>query len=77
MSTLAEIEAAMERLPQEEQAQLFRVLAKRFGAASCYDLARDLLEAPGGIGASGIADLSTNKTHLAGFGSKTRRIEES
>jgi hypothetical protein len=70
MSTLAEIEAAVEALPRQQQAKLLRRLAERFGgrAPSCYDLARDLFEKPGRLGASGKHDLSTNKAHLAGFG---------
>jgi len=69
MTTLAEIEAAVQALPRREQEALLRGLAGRLGAGpSCYDLARDLFEEPGRLGASGKADLSTNKAHLAGFG---------
>lgn len=71
MSTLHEIESAMLKLPRREQELLYRQLAKRLGSApSCYDLARELFEEPGRIGASGKRDLSTNKAHLAGFGRK-------
>ena len=70
MSTLAEIETAVENLPAAEQKMLLQRLQQRFGAqeASCYDLARALFEQPGHLGASGQRDLSTNKRHLAGFG---------
>jgi len=68
MSTLTEIEAAVEMLPREQQGALLRNLAKRLIGPSCYDLARDLFEKPGKLGASGKPDLSTNKAHLAGFG---------
>ena len=71
MSTLMEIETAVQKLPRREQEQLFRKLAKHLGEGpSCYDLARDLFETPGKIGASGKTDLSTNKAHLANFGRK-------
>jgi len=81
MSTLREIESAVQKLPRREQELLYRQLAKRLGSApSCYDLARELFEEPGRIGASGKKDISTNKAHLAGFGRKTgkrigRRVE--
>lgn len=71
MSTLPEIEAAVQKLPRREQELLYRQLAKRLGGGpTCYDLARELFEEPGRIGASGKSDLSTNKAHLAGFGRK-------
>ena len=68
MSTLDEIEAAVEMLPRRQQDALLRNLAKRLIGPSCYDLASDLFEKPGKLGASGKRDLSTNKAHLAGFG---------
>jgi hypothetical protein len=71
VSTLAEIESAVEKLPRSEQEMLLRQLSKRLAdGPSCYDLARELFETPGRIGASGKSDLSTNKAHLAGFGEK-------
>ena len=75
MSTLAEIEEAVQMLPAPQQKTLLRRLVKRFGnaEASCYDLARELFEKPGRIGASGKRDLSTNKAHLAGFGLARKR----
>lgn len=57
-------------------AALDRVIAEAgpSEAASCYAMVADLFEPPGGIGASGIGDLSTNKRRMAGFGrSKGRR----
>ncbi len=72
MSTLDEIESAVQKLPRSDQELLFRQLAKRLGGGpSCYDLARELFESPGRIRASGKRDLSTNKARLAGFGCKT------
>jgi hypothetical protein len=37
---------------------------------SCYDLAARFFEEPGHIDSSGLRDLSTNKSHLHGFGAK-------
>jgi hypothetical protein len=69
MRTLREIESAVQKLPLREQELLFRQLAKRLSTgSSCYDLARELFEESGRIGASGKRDLSTNKAQLAGFG---------
>jgi hypothetical protein len=69
MHTLHEIESAVQKLPRRDQELLFRQLAKRLGGGpSCYDLARELFEEPGRIGASGKKDLSTNKAHLVGLG---------
>jgi hypothetical protein len=68
MSTLDEIEAAVELLPRRQQDALLRNLAKRLIGPSCYDLARDLFEKPGKLGASGKRDLSANKAHPADFG---------
>ena len=71
MSTLREIEQAVESLPRKQQQTLLRHLTERLSAGpSCYELARDLFEKPGRIGASGRRDLSTNKKHLAEFGRK-------
>ena len=71
MSTLTEIEQAVESLPHKQQQILLRHLQQRLGEGpSCYDLARELFEKPGRLGASGKRDLSTNKAHLAGFGRK-------
>jgi len=73
MSTIAEIEAAVERLPRRQQGVLLRKLAKRLTGPSCYDLARDLFEKPGKLGANGKNDLSTNKAYLAGFGRPAKK----
>lgn len=74
MSTLEEIEVAVQKLSRREQELLFQQLAKRLGGGpSCYDLARDLLEQPGKIGSSGKKDLSTNKAHLTGFGKRAAK----
>ena len=71
MSTLAEIESAVQKLPRREQELLLRQLSERLGGGpSCYDLTRELFEEPGRIGASGKKDLSTNKAHLERFGRK-------
>lgn len=37
---------------------------------SCYDLVARYFEEPGHIDSSGLRDLSTNKAHLHGFGTK-------
>lgn len=74
MSTLEEIESAVQKLSRHEQELLFQQLAKRLGQGpSCYDLARDLFEKPGRLGASGKSDLSTNKAHLKTFGQKANK----
>ena len=66
-----EIEQAVESLPRKQQQTLLCHLTERLSEGpSCYDLARDLFEKPGRIGASGRRDLSTNKKHLAEFGRK-------
>lgn len=66
-----EIEQAVEALPRKQQETLLRHLAKKLSMGpSCSDVVRDLFEKPGGIGASGKRDLSTNKKHLADFGRK-------
>ena len=71
MSTLAEIEQAVETLPRKQQESLLRRLLARLGSGpSCYDLSSELFEEPDRIGASGKRDLSTNKAHLAGLGRK-------
>lgn len=70
MSNVAKIEEAVAALPGAQQKSLLRRLANRFGgeAANCYELARELFEKPGMLGASGKHDHSTNKAHLAKFG---------
>jgi hypothetical protein len=74
MSTLEEIESAVEKLSRREQELLFQQLGKRLGQGpSCYELARDLFEIPGRLGASGRRDLSTNKAHLKNFGQKASK----
>ena len=60
-------------LPRQQQDALLRNLAKRLIGPSCYDLARDLFEKRGKLGASGKRDLSANKAHLAGFGSPSSK----
>lgn len=39
-------------------------------STSCYDLVRDLFEAPASLGASRDGDRSTNKKYLRSFGKK-------
>ena len=71
MSTLAQIEQAVESLPRKQQESLLRRLLARLGSGpSCYDLSRELFEEQGRLGASGKRDLSTNKAHLASLGRK-------
>lgn len=55
---------ALDRLAEESTAE---------GAASCYDLARDLFETPDKLGASKEGDRSTNKNRLKSFGRKPVR----
>ena len=78
MISLDEIESAVEKLPRRDQELLLRQLTRRLGVGpSCYDLARELFEEPGGIGASGKSDLSTNKAYLANFGRKPlKRVQQ-
>lgn len=37
---------------------------------TCYEVTARFFEEPGHIGASGLGDLSSNKSHLDGFGRK-------
>ena len=54
MSTLAQIEQAVESLPRKQQESLLRRLLARLGSGpSCYDLSRELFEEQGRLGASG------------------------
>lgn len=58
------IDAALDRVIGE---------AKPHEAASCYDMVADLFDSPGGIGASGLGDLSTSKGRMADFGKRKPR----
>jgi hypothetical protein len=67
MSTMAEIEAAVEALPLLQQAELLRRISTRLSnGPSCYDLVRDLFDEPGRLVESGLKDHSTNKKYLVG-----------
>lgn len=41
------------------------------GGPSCYELAARFFEEPGHIDSSGLGDLSSNKSHLRGFGKRS------
>ena len=70
MSTLTEIEQAVETLPRREQRKLLQFLTTRLDKPtnerkpSLHDRMKDLC----GIADSGIPDLATNKKHMEGFG---------
>jgi hypothetical protein len=64
MSTLQEIEAAVEKLPPREMASLADWLARRCKRISAYDAMKDGC----GIVKGGPRDLASNKKHLAGYG---------
>ncbi len=54
---------ALEKLARESDA---------VAPASCYDLTRDLFESRAKLDASSEGDRSTNKRHLASFGTRAR-----
>ena len=71
MSTLAEIEAAVEALPAKQQRKLLERLAARLKRSvmekaklSLHERMKDFC----GIVDSGIPDLATNKKHMRGYG---------
>ena len=70
MSTLTEIEAAVETLPVKQQRKLLEHLTakliprKTLPKPSMHDLMKDGC----GMVDSGIPDLSTNKKHMRGYG---------
>ncbi len=71
MSTLTEIEEAVETLPRREQRKLLQFLTtrleppvKKIRGTSAHDLMKDGC----GIVNSGVGDLATNKKHMKGFG---------
>jgi len=70
MSSLADIESAVETLPRREQRKLLLRLAARLerpakkAKVSLHERMKDLC----GIVDSGIPDLATNKKHMEGFG---------
>ena len=70
MSTLTEIEAAVETLPLKQQRKLMERLAAKLTPRgtlpkpSMHDLMKDGC----GIVDSGIPDLATNKKHMRGYG---------
>ena len=64
MSTLQEIEAAVEKLPPREVAKLADWLTRRRKQVSAYDAMADGC----GIVKGGPRDLASNKKHLAGYG---------
>jgi hypothetical protein len=70
MSTLAEIEAAADALPREEQRRLLRHIAVKLSSveAAPKQSLHDLMKHGCGIIDSGVSDLATNKEHLRGYG---------
>jgi hypothetical protein len=64
MSTLQEIEAAVEKLPPSEVAKLAAWLARHSPAVSAYEAMQDGC----GIVKTGPRDLATNQQHGAGYG---------
>ncbi len=72
MSSLAEIEEAVETLPPKEQHKLLQHLAARLGMPKPLpqprQSAHDLMKDGCGIVDSGKRDLGSNKKHLSGYG---------
>ena len=68
MSTLAEIESAVEALPPREQRKLYEFLARRLEPSPSPPTAHDLMRDGCGIVSSGIGDLATDPKHLEGLG---------
>ena len=70
MTTLVEIESAVDALPLREKRKLLKRLSEKLEARpakktpSLHDRMKDLC----GIVDSGIPDLATNKKHMEGFG---------
>jgi hypothetical protein len=64
MSTLQEIEAAVEKLPPAEVAELAQWLKRRCKAVSAYDAMRDGC----GVVQGGPQDLASAKQHLSEYG---------
>ena len=71
MSTLTEIEQAVETLPRRQQRKLLQFLTTRLEPPvkkTRRPSAHDLMKDGCGIVNSGIGDLATNKRHMEGFG---------
>jgi hypothetical protein len=69
MTTLAEIESAVETLPKRDQRRLLKYLNSKLAPAppkkpSLHDRMKDGC----GIVDSGVPDLATNPKHMEGFG---------
>lgn len=64
MSTLQEIEAAVEKLPPHDVVKLAQWLARRQRQVSAYDAMKDGC----GIVKEGPRDLASNKKHLTDYG---------
>ena len=70
MSTLTEIEAAVETLPVKQQRKLLEHLTAKLipGKTLPKPSMHDLMKDGCGMVDSGIPDLSTNKKHMRGYG---------
>ena len=71
MSSLAEIESAVEALPQPEQRELLSRLTAMIegkGKEGAGLSLHERMKSGCGIMDSGISDLATNKKHMEGFG---------
>ena len=70
MSTLAEIEAAADALPPEQQRRLMEHIAAvlSLGERSFGQSMHELMKDGCGIVDSGVTDLASNKTHFRGYG---------
>ena len=69
MTTLVEIESAVDALPKRDQRKLLKHLSEKLAAKpakkpSLHDLMKDGC----GIVDSGVTDLATNKKYMKGFG---------
>ncbi len=69
MTTLVEIESAVDALPKSAQQKLLKHLSEKLAPRPTKKLSlHDRMKDGCGIVDSGVTDLATNKKHMEGFG---------